>query len=418
LLPSKSSVRNNCERRLRYAKITPPKNAARGLPPLIRPDNNYRPNPNRAVHVQGVFDQALVDRLTPQIIALHHQSRELITVFIDSRGGNTLVSETLRRLLTAPNQDGDPICRIITVVTGRASSAAADLLSFGDYAVGYPGATIFYHGVRYTLDDPLTLEKASEFAESLRWRNDLFAMSLAKRSVARFVFRYAMMRPRFADFRTRSGNQDLADLQCFLGVVGEHLSSPATRSLRQAQKRYERYESLVTRVVSRSARYRKFQKPGRQADFEEVVLREVIAAVAARNKDSEWTFQRAGLAQLSDDFLLLLEYLSCYDGEDLQSVCVRWGNFFLTAEEQAELKAIEDDAERQRINLEKCKPIIRPIWLFFVALCHSLQEGEENDLTAEDACWLGLIDEVIGLNDPVSVRSIVEWEPDDPPDQP
>jgi hypothetical protein len=101
-----------------------------------------------------------------------------------------------------------------------------------------------------------------------------------------------------------------------------------------------------------------------------VALKEVIGAVAARNRNSDWTFQRAALAQLSDDFLLLLQYMSCYDGEDLQGVCNRWGNFFLTEVEQNELKAIEDEGE-----------IIRPIWLFFVALCYSLQEGEEHDLT-------------------------------------
>ncbi|HLG95586.1 MAG TPA: ATP-dependent Clp protease proteolytic subunit [Bryobacteraceae bacterium] len=364
--------------------------------------------------IQGLIDQTLVDRLTPHIVSLQSESRDPITVFIDSRGGSTLHAEAIRRLLTAPDQSGSATCRIITAVTGRAASAAADLLSFGDYAIAYPGSSVFYHGVRYTVDDPLTLEKASEFVESLRYRNDLFAMSLARRCVSRFVFRYATTQYLFQDFRDRSGNQTLTDLECFEGVLGEKLSDRASRALRQARKRFNHYQYLVERVLSRSAKYKKFQNPKRPADFEEVVLREVIGAVAARNQESGWTFQMdGGLLQLNDDFLLLLEYLSCYDGDDLRRACSRWASFFLTKEQQNELKALEDSIAQER-KLEMLKKPIRPLWLFFVALCHCLQEGEDNDLTATDAAWLGLIDEVIGTADPVSVRSFAEWEEPDP----
>src|SRR5258708_31841635 len=109
--------------------------------------------------------------------------------------------------------------------------------------------------------------------------------------------------------------------------------------------------------------------------------------------------------------------MASYEGEDLQAVCDRWGNFFLTKEEQDELKAIEDTDKRQARKMEKIKPIRRPVWLFFVALCHSLQEGE-HDLKATDACWLGLIDEVIGLAEPSPLRSFVEWQPDEAIEQP
>jgi hypothetical protein len=40
------------------------------------------------------------------------------------------------------------------------------------------------------------------------------------------------------------------------------------------------------------------------------------------------------------------------------------------------------------------------------------QQGEENDLTAERARWLGLIDEVMGQADPFSLRDVVEWKPE------
>jgi enoyl-CoA hydratase/carnithine racemase len=47
-------------------------------------------------------------------------------------------------------------------------------------------------------------------------------------------------------------------------------------------------------------------------------------------------------------------------------------------------------------------------------LCHALQEGE-NELTAKDAYWLGLIDEVIG-EDLYTIRDLMEYE-DDPAEE-
>src|SRR5262245_46284729 len=102
------------------------------------------------------MNQDLIDRLTPGIISLQSQSREPITVYIDSRGGSTESAEVLLRLLRARNQDNADSCRLITVVTSLAASAAADFLSSGDYALAYPGSTVLYHGTRTPLDVPLT----------------------------------------------------------------------------------------------------------------------------------------------------------------------------------------------------------------------------------------------------------------------
>jgi hypothetical protein len=168
----------------------------------------------------------------------------------------------------------------------------------------------------------------------------------------------------------------------------------------------------LNRVLTRSARRKRFVAPKRAADVQVAVLKEVIEAVAAQNKKRNWTFEQAGFTQLTDDFMLLFEYMRCYDAEDVRAMCDRFGAFFLSAEQQAGLKNIEDEEQRKQAGLDILKPIIRPAWLFFVALCHVLQQGEENDLTAEDACWLGLIDEVIGQDDPLSLRDVVEWEPE------
>jgi ATP-dependent protease ClpP protease subunit len=203
----------------------------------------YRPNPERGIYVQGTIDQSLIDRLTPGIISLQSQSRDPITVYIDSRGGSTVSSEALWRLLTASDQDFSLPCRIITVVTSRAASAAADLLSSGDYALAYADSTLMYHGVRYPLDNPITVEAASFLAESLKSSNDRYAMILANRTIERFIFRCISMNQEFDTYRRNAPGA--SDLQCFGALARARLSPQAIQVLEQAQQRNSRYEQLV-----------------------------------------------------------------------------------------------------------------------------------------------------------------------------
>ena len=94
---------------------------------MIIPDPDFRPNPNRAIYVQGLIDQQLVNRLTPKIISLQSQSRDPITIYIDSPGGLVAHMQALLNLLTASNQDFAAPCHLITVVTTQAASAARNV---------------------------------------------------------------------------------------------------------------------------------------------------------------------------------------------------------------------------------------------------------------------------------------------------
>ena len=188
--------------------------------PRRRKDPNFRPNPARAIYVRGRFDQQLLDLLTPQILDLHSKGRQPITVYVDSGGGAVSVAETLLGLLSASDQDGSPPCSIITVATSFAGSAAADLVSAGDYAVAYPKSTMVFHGTRMTFEDAITTETASTLSESLRLANDRYAMRLAVRSAWRFIFRYVYLKDQFAAYRA-AHPAIKTDLGCFrLLVVG------------------------------------------------------------------------------------------------------------------------------------------------------------------------------------------------------
>lgn len=382
---------------------------------MITPDISFRPDPHRAIYILGRIDQDLVRRVTPEILKLQHESRRPISVYIDSPGGDTLHAASILSLLASSNQDWDQPCRLITVVTAQASSAAADLLSAGDYAIAYPDARVLYHGVRTAPATPVTVEIASGLTEWLKTANDRFAMDLARRSNGRFIFRYLLLRTESA---RQTGAADQASLEpgnvdSFVDLLTERVTAAGANVLAQARTRNQRYQRLLEHMKKSAFRRKRFRDGSRLADLEAEMLKGVIDFARTSNRDPSWTFRDGGgMAQLQDDFLLLREYLDIAQNVHVKAMCDRWGRWFLTAQDAAELNSISDEAEREGRQLEKLTPFLQPLWFFFVALCHALQDGE-NELTAEDAFWLGLIDEVYGHPALGSLRLIAEYTPDE-----
>jgi ATP-dependent protease ClpP protease subunit len=356
----------------------------------------------------------MVDRLTPKILALQAASRNPLTVYIDSRGGNVSSAELILRLLQASDQNSSAPCRIITVVTNRASSAAADLLSSGDYAIAFSESTVFYHGVRQSLVDPLTVEFGSALTERLKISNDQSAMALARKSEGRFMFRFVMMKHKFDEVRQKLGKPALTDLDCFISLISDNLTERAAEVVTRAKDRHGRYSSLLDKAVVAAFKNKKVVNSQNTAEVEAAIISKIINfEVSSHKNDPNWSFSSGGLSRLNDDFFLVREYIASAQSEHLKKICERWGDFALTTEEQNELKGIVDETDRTKARIEKVRPHFQPLWSFFVALCHALQEGE-NDLTALDALWLGLIDEVIGSDVP-SLRLINEFQPDPDP---
>jgi ATP-dependent protease ClpP protease subunit len=378
---------------------------------LLKPNPDYRANPRRAIYIQGRIDQQLVDRLTPQIMLFQAESRDPITVYIDSPGGNISSTEVLSRLLRASDQDYSPSCRLVTVATGRAASAAADLLCSGSYAMALTESVIFFHGGRRLSDDPITVTAASELMESLRLTNDRYALALADKCLPRFGFRFVSQRSKFEAHRTKVGNPTLPDLFCFLEIIGDDLTAEADKVVSRAINRNSRYLDLVQDVAKRVVSKKRFQNPKRDAEAEAEIIKAIVEYELKKNTKPRWRFSAGGLSQLNVDFLLVREYMSIYDSSHLKQLCDLFGDFLLTQRDVDEIATIIDEAERKKAKDGKVKPILRPLWLFFMALCYALQE-EENELTATDAYWLGLIDEVIGRFDLQPERLTLEAEPD------
>ena len=103
---------------------------------------------DNAILVKEEITDAYVGTLLPHVLKLKQRNVSPITVGIDSVGGNLHAAEQLMNVLRSPNQHGQN-CQIVTVAINKAFSAAATLLTLGDYAVAMPSAEILYNDVRY-----------------------------------------------------------------------------------------------------------------------------------------------------------------------------------------------------------------------------------------------------------------------------
>lgn len=249
----------------------------------------------------------------------------------------------------------------------------------------------------------------SALAHWLRITNETYAMELIRKIESRFMFRFLLSQPYFDGIRKNNPGTTMTDTECFLSLISGSLSERAKRVFATARDRQGRYDALLN-AVKKSKKYKKVAKT------EASRLKAIVDFELAENgKNKNWTFQNQGLTRLNDDFFLLNEHLAIAENDRFNRLCTQWGRFSLTQAEQDEIDKV-DEASRNQKLISKVRPLLEPLWTFFVALCHAVQEGE-NELTATDAFWLGLIDEVMGAKDLHPFRAIAEYEKDPPPEQ-
>lgn len=206
----------------------------------------------------------------------------------------------------------------------------------------------------------------------------------------------------------------MSDLDCFVALISEKLSEQARELVSRARQRHGRYKSLLDGALLVAFKNKSTTLHKRVAQVEAAVIKKIIDFEVANHKaDPDWSFHSGGLSRLNDDFFLLNEYIMSSQSEQFKNICERWGHFALTEEQNAELENIPDEGARKEARLAMVRPKFQPLWSFLIALCHALQEGERNYMTALDAFWLGLIDEVIGAN-LQSPRLLSEFQPDPP----
>jgi hypothetical protein len=156
--------------------------------------------------------------------------------------------------------------------------------------------------------------------------------------------------------------------------------------------------------------------PERRAIVEARTIKAIVDFELANNKDdATWTFKDGGLTRVVEDFFLVSEYVEGEQSDRFRQWCLSLGRLSLTTEEGAELDQVADEKTRNEKLIEKVQPPLKPLVMFFVALCHALQE-DDDELSATDGYWLGLVDEVMGESSLLTLRMFAEYQ-DEPPEK-
>lgn len=373
---------------------------------MTTPNKDYRENCDRAIYVTGRIDQDLVDRLTPTINRLRLASCDPVTAYVDSLGGTPYHAETIRNLIKAPNPDGGS-CRVITVVTGTAASAAADFLTLGDYAIAYPHSSILYHGTQRSPNSALTYEVATSLASSLEESNERFAVRLARRAFPRFCIRMSQFKDKFKEYISQRSGTVMLPITPLTTQLRKRLSPTNTRLVRDAAQRQKVIENLTISVGRQLAR---FKKKLSQPRFEAEVLKGIVTYKTRFHSNDPWLLSRQGLAEVSNDFKLIYDFHYGPQRRDLNSFLQSLGQLFLLEEETREYEQLKADEQGKFAWLkERAESRLQPLWYFVVSLCRLLQMADYS-LEPPEAYWLGLVDEVCGLELP-NIRMMVESLP-------
>ena len=306
---------------------------------------DYTPNPKRAIHLQGSVDQEMVYRLSPDITKLL-KNRRPITVYIDSPGGRLIRKDAILNLLRSSSQSNEPPVRLITVSMAFAASAAADLLSAGDYALAYPHSRIVYHGVREPSDEgPITAEESHKRTHRLRTENETYATQLARDTEERFIFRFISKYRELDDVRQKNPGEEMSDLRCFLSILAEQVSPLAFQLMMVGYERYGTYAMLLDSANRQWKRGAANKKTFIQLEVEQINA--IAKFEVKRNKtNKDWNFENEGIYRLTDDFFLLNEYLRFVQGPRFRDICTTWGTFLLTQDQSNEVAAIPDESDR------------------------------------------------------------------------
>ena len=361
---------------------------------------DYKENHERAVYILGEINQDIVERITPGINKLRLTSNGAITLYIDSPGGDVIAADNIRNLVKCPSPDGHS-CKIVTVVTGMAASAAADLLALGDYAIAHGHTRILYHGSRRQDRQPLTYETARSLAYSLQETNEMFARRLAQRIFIRFTLKIGQLHQEFKDFRNGTATQ-----APIFRKLEEKISSWNRQLISKALTKQEAINQLTKGVFESIGKYKRNLTP---SEFEGVMLTSIIKQKVKIHANDKWLLSRNGLQEVSDDFRLIDDYFYGAQNHDLRQHTSMIGALFLSDQKLIEFnagKASRTENENAVFLGNEARPKMRPIWYFLVSLCRILQT-DDYLLTPEDAYWLGLVDEVPGSGLP-NLRESVE----------
>jgi hypothetical protein len=295
---------------------------------------------------------------------------------------------------------------LITVVLGEASSAAADILMAGDYAIVYPYSRILCHGIRIRPQSAFTKDQAATYARLMTGRDENFALTLARNCIDRFMFRAMEV------LKKALGSKRIESSRPFtvFGLIRMHLAADALLSdklIAALDLARERAEQLA----AFSGEYGLFDdraKTEPAGSFKDKVRTALLNHALQSN-----TSQAEPFSNLERDYLLLCDFFEPHHVGIVARLFLRWGSDLLTVHATAPPGSDgNSETAKPPSDADIAGTLCTELWFCFVSFCRQLQT-DDFPMTATEAYWLGLIDEVIGLDLP-SPRILVENAPDIP----
>ncbi|MES2662542.1 MAG: ATP-dependent Clp protease proteolytic subunit [Pseudomonadota bacterium] len=392
-------------------------------------------NWDRAIYIDDAINENLVKRITPEILKFRQQSTDPITVAINSNGGSITSLDTILGLLRGPTQFSyyGPV---ITVVTNKAFSAAANLLSQGDYAVALQHSNVLFHDVRFGELADVTPSKALVAAKSLQDQNDSLALKLANHVIKRLVWvyldqsnnfdknnekfsnihnRYKSLIPELQNYTFGAAKVDISS---FATILFSNLSITNQTLIHGVMTRLGKWVHL-NNISDSYPTYRKTGSKipgildGAQRLYKELRNKSIIPESCQNDLKLMITLMISEIDDFNDFQNIIDESTrnfnliqSMNDDKHRQTairLMLRHDSMFF----DVEFEDLGDEAKKSAV--QEALPNARLFWLFCVSLCRELFEGE-HILTPVDCQLLGLVDEIAGGGPIQSRREFRESE--------
>jgi ATP-dependent protease ClpP protease subunit len=382
----------------------------------IRRDPKYRPNHDRSVTISGDIDDELVTRLLPEIVRLQSLSRDPITVYINSPGGDTECAKLLLEALRASDQDRSEPCRLLTVALGEASSAASDILMAGDYALAYPYSRILCHGTRIRPQSAFTKAEAADYAKYMAGQDEGFAITLARNCIDRFMFRFSTFwlnldkidkaGPGLFGYEDSVTAKSIAESMISILKCG-YVNDAILEQLSMAGQTANEVASFAKNPNLMDA-LKLSDEMKRKESVKTAILGDALTNISI---DSSF-------ASMEVKYSLLCDFFEHHHREMISKLKNRWLEDFFNdpLHDTAFLKTgrtgFSSKEDWWKAVFQYMDTMCFSLWFLFVFFCRQLQTGDF-PMSATEAYWLGLIDEVIGV-DLRSPRRLVENAPDVP----
>lgn len=370
---------------------------------VLKPDYSFRPNPGRAVYLTSQFTEEFAAQVIPRIIDLR-ASKEPITVYINSRGGNLQVLDTIAGALKSRDADGRT-SRVIMVALGEAASAAATLLVVGHYAIAHPYSTIHFHGARFPEINVMTLEDTAEYASELSRLNRKNANLMSRRIIGRLVRRYVQLLPKI------SGRGDKRpSLLDFVTAVKERSSITADKVIDRTIARIRNASDTYDKIYKRAKRAIETKRSAIQQEV--AVLKALIDWEVKCNEDvADYCLDQEEIARIASLYSLVRDYQIGEHFRSFATIIRSQGPALLSKEEAEEFAKLDRKDTPMVLDwlFLRTGGTLRSLWHFSVLIARELQSGE-NRFSARDAYWLGCIDEVLGTRDMLGERADAEIE--------